>query len=230
MSTAGPSTDDRIQEGQPLVQSLALKIRRNLPVRVDLDDLIAYGQLGLVQAAKDFDPNQGTRFTTYAFYRVRGAIYDGLSKMTWMSRSQYHRIRYQQMANETLSQENRDSPPSSDATIESEAHWLRQITEKLALVYLVSQTGEGGTQSNLEDSAAAPPSIVAGREMGHKLHELVSELPNPTNRLIQIIYFEGATLQEAANRLGISKSWASRLHAKTLEDLARSLRRLGASD
>jgi RNA polymerase sigma factor for flagellar operon FliA len=71
---------------------------------------------------------------------------------------------------------------------------------------------------------------VAQQEIVAKLRELIRTLPNIEERLIRRIYFEGATLQEAADALGISKSWASRLHAKALEQLARSLRRLGASE
>ena len=81
-----------------------------------------------------------------------------------------------------------------------------------------------------EDRAAPAATIVAEREVGQRLHELVDALPNQTAQLIRTIYFEGATLQEAATRLGISKSWASRLHARTLQQLAASLRKLGAAD
>ena len=96
------TSDQVIEENQGLVRSLALKIHRKLPPHVELDDLVAYGQIGLAEAARDFDPARGGRFSTYAYYRIRGAIYDGLSKMNWFSRSEYRRIRYNQMANDTL--------------------------------------------------------------------------------------------------------------------------------
>ena len=70
--------------------------------------------------------------------------------------------------------------------------------------------------------------MVAGREISEKLRQTVDQLPPAERRLIRTIYFEGATLQQAADQLGISKSWASRMHAKVLEQMARTLRRLGA--
>jgi RNA polymerase sigma factor for flagellar operon FliA len=70
--------------------------------------------------------------------------------------------------------------------------------------------------------------MVAGREISEKLRQIVDLLPTAEQQLIRTIYFEGATLQEAADQLGISKSWASRMHAKTLDQLARTLRRMGA--
>jgi len=232
MKTAGKPPKELIDEGQSMVQSLAAKIYRNIPVRVELDDLIAYGQVGLAQAAREFDPEHGIRFTTYAFHRIRGAIYDGLSEMSWTSRARYRRIRYEQMASETLRLENEATPPSERASLESEARWLRQVAEKLAVVYLTTHRDEGhaGGDRALEDPAEPPSAVVAGREISRKLRELIDTLPPPARRLIRTTYFEGATLQEAADRLGISKSWASRLHAKTLEQLARSLRKMGVSD
>jgi RNA polymerase sigma factor FliA len=83
-----------IEETQPLVRSLAQKISRKIPMQIEFEDLIAYGQIGLAEAARDFDPQRGIQFSTYAYYRIRGAIYDGVSKMSWTSRARYNRLRY----------------------------------------------------------------------------------------------------------------------------------------
>jgi RNA polymerase sigma factor for flagellar operon FliA len=226
---ARKSVRELIDDGQALVRSLALNISRNVPVPVDLDDLIAYGQVGLAEAAREFDPAVGTQFTTFAYYRIRGAIYDGVSKMSWTSRARYNRLRYERMANETLQEE--AVGLSSADTLEVQARWFRSISEKLAVVYLASGVDDerGGLRdSALEDPRATPSALIAGREIYEKLSHMVDSLPPTEKRLIRTIYFEGATLQDAANMLGISKSWASRMHAKVLEQLARSLRRIGA--
>jgi RNA polymerase sigma factor for flagellar operon FliA len=226
-----PRQRQLIDEGQALVQSLVSKIHRNVPMRVDRDDLVAYGEVGLAEAARDFDPEQGVSFTTFAYYRVRGAIYDGLSKMSWTSRSHYKRLRYQQLSNEVLAGEATSSP--SSASLEDEARWLRNVTHRLAVVFFASQSDEqaGIRDSTLPDPQAMPaPTIVAQQEIVVKLHDLIRALPTMEENLIRKVYFEGATLQDAASSLGMSKSWASRLHAKALEQLARALRRLGVSE
>ena len=232
MSATPDARQELMQEGQGLVISLASKIHRSIPIRIDIDDLIAYGELGLAEAARDFDPSQGTRFTTFAYYRVRGAIYDGLSKMSWTSRARWNRLRFERMANETLAEE---SAAAGDASLESEAKWLRDVTEKLGVVFFASRSDDGSSggirDSTIEDEdAPSGPAIVAQQEIVEKLQQLVNSLPRVEQRLISAVYFEGATLQDAAKSLGISKSWASRLHAKTLEQLGRALRKLGASD
>ena len=69
------------------------------------------------------------------------------------------------------------------------------------------------------------PAEAIASELREKLAEIIDALPPPAKSLIRATYFEGVTMQEAGRRLGISKAWASRLHARTLEPLARSLRR-----
>ena len=218
-----------MDQGQALVRSLAAKIARTTGVHVDLDDLIAYGQIGLAEAARDYHPGRGSQFTSYAYYRIRGAIYDGISKMSWTSRSRYHRLRYEQLANETLREVNEAAEESSD---EGDAKWFRGVTEKLTVVFLSSHGEDDAAWGDalIEDPSAAPPVEVASREIAQKLRELVATLPPAERRLIRTIYFEGATLQEAATALGISKSWASRLHAKTLSQLAVRLHGLGVRE
>jgi RNA polymerase sigma factor FliA len=232
MTSVDVPTQRLIDEGQALVRSLAAKIARTTGVRIDLEDLIAYGQLGLAEAARDYYPGRGSQFTSYAYYRVRGAIYDGISKMSWNSRARYHRLRDEQLANETLREANQEADAAADNSLEGDARWLRGVAEKLTVVFLFSHGEDepGWSEGQIEDRAAPPPVEVASREIAQKLRALVETLPPAEQRLIRAVYFDGATLQEAAGLLGISKSWASRLHAKTLSHLAAKLHQLGVQD
>ena len=219
-----------INEAQGLVRSIAIRVHRSLPIPMDLDDLIAYGQLGLAESAQKFDPDCGVRFTTFAYYRVRGAIYDGVSKMNWTSRARLRRMRFREMADDVLQSESSKSETGGEAAgSDDDADWLGRMTERLAIVYLAS--GDDDSDSNVlsetPDQHEIPSKVVANREMQTTLRKLVDELPVDAKRLINGIYFEGFSLTEAADRAGISKSWASRIHAKSLDQLAQSLRRTG---
>jgi len=230
--TADPMVQKRIEECQGLVRSLALSISRKLPPSVEIDDLIAYGQVGLGEAARDFDPTRGNRFSTYAYYRIRGAIYDGLSKMAWIDRVQASQVRCEQMSNEVLRVDSEDSPDDAPDA-ESDARWLRNVSQTLAVVYLASRTGgqpseEDSTPSAFVDRSAPDAATVAiSREVSEKLHAVIATLPSMAAQLVRSGYCDGLTLQEAGERIGVSKSWASRLHSRALEQLAHLLRGKG---
>lgn len=69
--------------------------------------------------------------------------------------------------------------------------------------------------------------MAGNREIQQLLLEQIPKLSPESQALIRAAYFEGVTLQEAGRRLGLSKSWASRLHARALRQLADLLRRVG---
>ncbi len=231
MTTQAQATREQLIEScQGLVRNLAWQIHARMAHHIDVDDLVAYGQIGLAEAARDFDPERGGKFSTFAYYRIRGAIYDGISKMSWFSRARFRRLRFEQRANEVLAAEAGELPTSGD--LGEEARWLERVSQQLAMAYLTSNSQDGGLdESQLVDPHAEQPSELAiGEEMRVVLRQLVDQLPPEAANLIRGAYFEGLTLQEAGERIGVSKAWASRLHARSLESLARALRRRNLAD
>jgi RNA polymerase sigma factor FliA len=221
-----------IEQCQGMVRSLALAIHRKLPPRYELDDLIAYGQVGLAEAAKQFDPERGSQFSTFAYYRIRGAIYDGVSKMTWFGRAAHEQVRYEQRANEVLQAEAEDSAKPAAANLEAppnvedDARWFRDLSRTLAVVYLVSYGTASAKNEELAfiDPASLPQQALIDEEIVKRLHEQIDALSAEESKFIRAMYFEGRTLEQAGLLLGISKSWACRLHHKVLQRLARSLK------
>jgi RNA polymerase sigma factor for flagellar operon FliA len=80
-------TEASAEEFRPLVQYIARKIHSRLPEFVRLDDLVQFGMLGLLDAINKFDPDRDNKFKTYAEFRIRGAIFDGLRKTDLVPRS-----------------------------------------------------------------------------------------------------------------------------------------------
>lgn len=206
-------THQLIESCQGLVRSVAWKIHRKLPRNIELDDLIAYGQVGLAEAALRFDPDQKIQFITYAYRRIRGAILDGLSQMSWFKLSDYDSSRYEYM--------NEDSSESSDGQSSDDAAELG--AKEPAEVERSRASSERGNLST-------PSMIASDRELRLRIRQLIEELPLEEGLLIHATYFEGVSLTEAGNRLQISKSWATRMHTRALQRLARGLRLLGAAD
>src|SRR5260370_26522214 len=78
--------DRIVLEHLPLVKAIAIRVHENLPVHVDLDDLVHAGVLGLFDAASKFDPEKQVAFSSYAKHRIKGAILDSLRQLDWASR------------------------------------------------------------------------------------------------------------------------------------------------
>lgn len=215
-----------VQSVQGMVRQLAVQIHARMPGYLELDDLVSYGQLGLMQAARDFRPELGHKFTTFAYYRIRGAIYDGAIKMSWMNRSWHRHSQFSCLADEFL--QNEDQEAGSGDPRESDLNWLQRVAGSLTVIYLSTQArGEASGDGEVTDEKAeSPQAILSRREVSVQLRHLVDQLTPDSAQLIRLVYFEDLTLQEAGVRLGISKSWASRLHARALEHLARGLRDL----
>src|SRR5262245_18600760 len=109
-------TQRLIEQHLSLVQAIARKVKRTLGGAIDLEDLVGYGSKGLVEAAERFDPGHGVVFTTFAYYRIRGAMYDGLRTMGWYSRADYARYRAGERANEYLrAQADREAAARTEA-------------------------------------------------------------------------------------------------------------------
>lgn len=216
--------DQLVAECQGLVRHLVQQIRARTPAWVETDDLISYGQLGLVQAAHDFDPKRGVKFSTFAFYRIRGAIFDGVNKLMWFRKARDPEVKYNQMADSVIQSTVKDSPSTeSQDDLGREASWFSQVANSLAVVYLAAADSDHSADV-VDESAPAPWSGMVERETSVKLRQAMESLPEDAAALVRAVYYEDRTLQEAADRLGISKSWASRLHARALEQLGRCMK------
>jgi RNA polymerase sigma factor FliA len=86
----------------PLVKKIAARLMLRLPAHVEFDDLVGYGVLGLTEALGAFDANKKVKFSTYAFYRIKGAMLDGLRAADWLPRPLRQKIRRLESANEEL--------------------------------------------------------------------------------------------------------------------------------
>jgi RNA polymerase sigma factor for flagellar operon FliA len=216
--------DELVFGHQGLVRAIARGIHRSFPSFIELDDLIAYGQIGLAQAARDYDPERGIQFSTFAYYRIRGAILDGANQMNWLRRRTVAGEAYDRMSGDVLATEAADA---AGGQASSGSGWFGEVGGKLAMVFLLGQAGEDSEHRHevADDAAEAPLDALLDDELRHVLHRLIDQLPADARHLVKATYFEGKTLKEAGEDLGISKAWASRLHARSLEQLARGLRR-----
>jgi RNA polymerase sigma factor for flagellar operon FliA len=213
-----PSERDRLVEsGLGLVRSIATTIIRGLPRQVSLDDLVGAGTRGLVEAADRYDPSRGVQFTTFAYYRIRGAIYDEIRRIAWIPRRDWERQRFLEKADEIA--EAAVAEGSAPPRGEDAARTLSKTVSQIAIAYVA--TVDAFDQTPSED--VGPEEALAERQDRGEVRAAIQKLPDKERQLLEMHYFEDLSLLDAGKRLGLSKSWASRLHARALRLLQAQL-------
>ena len=222
-----PSERDRlIAEHLSLVQAIAGKLKRSLGKSIDFDDLVGYGHKGLIEAAERFDSKQGVTFTTFAYYRIRGAMLDGMRTMGWYSRADYARYRAEERAQEYLQNTAEREGAAKEAGADpnpDKAETLASIAEILSSVATVHITSIEAASKVADDRLPAPDAGLETGQLGVRVREAVASLPEKERRLMEMYYFEEKNLEEAGAALGLSKSWACRLHARAVNLLKEAL-------
>ena len=212
-----------VEKHLSLVQAIACKVKKTLNASIELDDLVGYGSKGLVEAADRFDARHGVAFTTFAYYRIRGAIYDGLRAMGWYSRADYARYRAEERANEYLrNRADREGAAQAQSgaagsPTPSEAATLAEVHEILSSVATVHITSLEAASTVPDESLPAADVAVDNHRMSQRVRQAVAGLPDKERRLMELYYFADKNLEEAGAELGLSKSWACRLHARAVD-------------
>lgn len=208
----------------PYVRSIAGKVKKTVAKEIEFDDLVEYGMIGLLEAADRYDPEHGANFMTFAYYRIRGAIYDGLRGMGWMSRSEYAKARFEERANEYLAEVAQAEAAGEDIPdnpFEMAVQDLASAVQGLAAVYLTSLDGTEGLQ--IEDTDPGQEDALGLDQARNLVRETIKKLNDQERTLLELYYYKEMSLQEVGERLGLSKSWTSRLHARVIDKLHRLL-------
>src|SRR5215831_7701936 len=135
-SLVRPDVDQLILTYRSYAHAIASEILSKLPPHIEKNDIFGAAELGLVEAARAFDPSRGVLFKTFAFYRIRGAVYDCLRKMAWFSKAQYQQYRFERAANEYLSDYSSTAVPQG--TAEEDYEDLRNIAGSVVSCYMLS--------------------------------------------------------------------------------------------
>ncbi len=226
------SADFLIQQYIPLVQYHVKRISVGLPKNLRLDDLFSHGLLGLYDALEKFDHKRDLKFDTYASFRIRGAIIDGLRKDDWMPRSIREKSKKIEHTIEKLEQRymRHVTPEEVAEVLELPTEDITgTITEGL-FANLLSLEDDGANESGdqlsyaIEDKRAEQPdeSMVV-QEKYKQLAEHIATLNEKEQLVVSLFYFEELTLTEIGQILGLSTSRISQIHSKALFKLRHVL-------
>ena len=215
----------RVREGLALIERNAQAVARRVgPGSVTLDDLRAFGRDGLLDAARAFDERRGVPFDQWASLRIRSAMMDGVRRWGPIPFRARRRLRGLEVAGSTRSAPGEPGQPSDAGTSDSSdlSRWAP----------LASSLGDMAAPlpdaDRLDGLGLNPEDALAQAQVASALREIVAELPDRERALIEHAYFHGRTLDQAAASMGITRSWASRLHARAIETMERELRKRGS--
>ncbi len=220
-----PDIDRLVETYRSYAHAIVAETLKKFP-RIDRSEVIGAAELGLVEAANAFDPTRQVLFKTFAFYRIRGAIYDSLRKTGWFSKEparESAKLRFEAGANDYL----RDcsASPSTNTSPRQGLEELNETTTSIVGCYLLSLSSL--TQELPDRNPQSPEDRMRGLELDEKVRAALAQLPARNRELLEGYYFRDATLEEIGQKLGLSKSWVSRLHAKSLEMMKDALGRVG---
>jgi RNA polymerase sigma factor for flagellar operon FliA len=232
----GQSTrDELVLKYLPLVRAIAIRVYENLPVHVDVDDLVHAGVMGLFDAATKYDADKQVSFQGYAKHRIKGAILDSLRDMDWASRDL--RKRHKQLEAVTRELTAALERPPTEAEIAEKmgmdiTRW-RQVAIELRMVGVLSASTRAPESEN-ESAPEYPatdqlnPDVLTGkRELRNVLSTAMKTLPERYQAVIGLYYLGGKTMREIGDRLGINESRVSQIHKAALDKMGVSLQAAG---
>ncbi len=229
--------DRVVLEHLPLVRAIAVRVHDNLPVHVDLDDLIHAGIMGLFDAATKFDMEKNVAFSSYAKHRIKGAILDSLRQLDWASRDLRRRHKQVEAVTRELASELHRNPTEQEIAKKMgvDVDRWRQMMIDLRNVGLVSASTRTHESEDLPapDFPTSPDnhpdSICAREELRNLLGSALHTLPERYQRVVMLYYTKELTMKEIGNMLGINESRVSQIHKAALEKMANALGQAGIS-
>ncbi|MFT4518749.1 MAG: RNA polymerase sigma factor for flagellar operon FliA [Halioglobus sp.] len=209
------SADDLVRDYLPLVKKIGLHLAARLPPRIELDDLLQVGMIGLIQAGSTYDASRGASFSTYAGIRVKGAMLDEVRRNDWVPRSVQQNMKRISQAISQLEARNgrmaNDTEIAAELAISLEEY--RDLSRELVYCRL----------SSLEDSnvtvESEEPDPFAQLENGgikESLVEAIKSLPEKESLMMSLYYGEELNLKEIGVVMGVSESRVSQIHGQAL--------------
>ncbi|MDJ0496355.1 MAG: sigma-70 family RNA polymerase sigma factor [Acidimicrobiia bacterium] len=221
-------TNQLVRDHLDLVGRTVAKVSARYPRHVDREELWNAGALGLVEAARRFNPDSGIPFERYAAIRIRGAIIDSTRTRDWASRSV--RRRYREM--EETSSDLRDSTgrePDRETLAKALGVTVEELDKTQAqsaasmLLYLDHQRPDDSVSLRDtivdQDTSVQPEAALEQREMLGTLRTAVVGLPATHAEVIERYYFNGEMLQDIAKDLGVTQARVSQIRSEALTSL-----------
>jgi RNA polymerase sigma factor for flagellar operon FliA len=229
--------NDLVMRELPQVYYVAARIRERLPKNVDMEDLVQAGVIGLIDACRNYDSSKDAQFSTFAKFRIRGAILDSLRVLDWGSRTLRKKGREITSSVAKLEAKLGRQPLEEEiaAEMNMELEEFHSTMTQLDGLYLVGQRSDPShdrsesydliesAPSNGEDN---PFDLCLEGERREQLAEAVSKMSEREQLILSLYYKEELTMKEISQVVGIVVSRVSQIHAAAMVKLRASVSHL----
>ncbi len=219
--------DQIVLDHLPLVKAIAVRVHDNLPVHVELDDLVHAGVLGLFDAVNKYDSCKNVAFHAYAKHRIKGAILDSLRQLDWASRDLRRRQKQVEAATRTLSMKFERTPTESEMATQLgvTVDRFREMNLDLRVVGLISPTAASDqepdrTEDFPADAGMEPDRMCGQRELQTTLARAIGSLPARYQTVVSLYYTRDMTMKEIGEAMGVNESRVSQIHKTALKKMA----------
>jgi len=226
----GRSADVRrtlIESYAPLARYVVDRLNLRPGAALEYDDLLSQAVVGLIDAVDRFDPTRGIKFETYAYYRIRGAVMDMLRELDWLPRSIRQREAQLSLAYAAL--ESRLGRPPTDAELARHLgltiDQLDTLAQEVALQTMqsldetvASHAWDTATVGDVvaDPSAPSPEDELERQAEREMIARAIEDLPDAERTVVTLYYYEGLTLKEIGQVMGVTESRACQVHGKAM--------------
>jgi RNA polymerase sigma factor for flagellar operon FliA len=216
-----------VEKHLPLVRAVVNRVAMTLPPHVDGEDLYSAGLTGLLNAVRQYNPDAGTSFETYARVRIRGAVLDELRRMDWVPRSVHTKSRKVQAAMQELERSKGRVPTDAeiakalDLSVPEYNRWLEEIRPATFICLDAAFNNESEDSIShyemLPDPRQEDPMDgTFRREVSALIAERLKQLPEMQRKVLALYYFEDMRLREIAEVFGLTESRICQIHSQAI--------------
>lgn len=209
-----------------MVKRIAVHLKARIPPFMEVDELVQVGMIGLIEAARSFNPTKGVAFESYAHTRIRGAMIDEVRRLSFLPRSAVAFNKSHSAASQALATELGRAPTQAELadfmgmeidSFEKDRGAARQF-ETYSMEVVTDEV-----MNVPEQQSRQPEALVEEAQMMDALTEAIDGLPERDKLVISLYYVEELNLREIGEVLGVSESRVSQILSANVKKLRSQL-------
>jgi RNA polymerase sigma factor for flagellar operon FliA len=224
---------DLVVQFLPMVHKVVQRVVTYIKPPLSYEDLVSAGTVGLVKAARDYNPSLQAEFKTYAYIRIRGSVLDELRNFSLLSPNAEKQIKEASQMSSEMTNENGKAPSDEELAdkLQISVDKLYQTyenarTKNFVSIDSVTENSSSLGASLIANDVASPVDQLEQNELVEKLTEAIQQLNERQRQIIILYYHKELTMKQIAEVFNITEPRVSQLHASALFNLSTKMRKL----